>query len=109
MTIDKPEPPSTLKEAGRKFWIAVLKEFEIRDAHDLARLERACLFLDDEDQAMKAIESDGMFIRNRYGGLVEHPGTKIIQQSRIGFLRAVREIAIDLGSIPESRPPGLYK
>lgn len=97
------EPPDSLGEAGRDFWSRILSEFSLDEAHDLMRLEVACRWLDDEAAAMAAIERDGRFIRNRYGGLVEHPAAKTIQASRIGFLRAVRELGLDLQTENDER------
>jgi len=103
-----PRTPSDLGTEGKRFWKKVLSEFAIRDTHDLERLKMAGKCLDDLAEAEKRVKTDGMFAVNRYGKTVEHPGLKIIRDSRMLFLKTMRELCLDTQTPGESRPKGLY-
>jgi phage terminase small subunit len=102
-----PKPPKSLKSEGRAFWRKVLSEFDLQEAHDLERLSMAGKCLDDLSEAEKRVETDGMFTTNRYGSTVEHPGLRIIRDSRALFLKIIREACLDVTS-GDSRPPRRY-
>lgn len=103
-----PKAPAGLQGAGKKFWKQVLSEYELEEAHDLERLAMACKCLDDLAMAEKRVKADGMFVVNRYGSTVEHPGLKMIQSSRLLFVKIIRELALDIVPPAESRPPRQY-
>lgn len=101
-------PPKQLKERGKQFWLAVIKEFtELEGAHDLERLTIAANCLDEIEEAEELLKHAGLLVQDRWGGWKEHPAVKIIKNSQIIFLRAVRELGLDL-SITEPRPPRQY-
>jgi phage terminase small subunit len=95
------------KENGLQFWEKVLSEYELSEAHDLARLRMACSCLDDIKEAEKQITKDGRFITDRYGQIKEHTALKSIRDNRIIFCRIIRELALDI-NVPETRPPRQY-
>lgn len=100
--------PSGLKVNGRKFWKKVLSEYDLTDSHDLERLSMAAKCLDDLCEAEKRVKEDGMFTRNRYGSVVEHVGLKMIRDTRLLFLKTIRELSLDISTGPEARPPRQY-
>jgi len=102
------EAPADLGAAGKKFWQEVMSEYALEEAHDLARLSLAAASLDDIDLGERQIKIDGMYIFDRYGGLKEHPAAKAIRDNRILFCRIIRELALDIETPGESRPPRLY-
>lgn len=99
--------PKGLKVAGRKFWKKVLNEYELPDTHDLTRLEMAAKCLDELADAENRIKADGRFTVNRYGATVEHPGCKMVRDSRILFIKIIRELNLDIPA-PVARPPRNY-
>jgi P27 family predicted phage terminase small subunit len=101
------EPPEGLKEKGKEFWEKVLSEYELIETHDLERLAMACKCLDNLTAAEDRVNNDGMFIKNRYGNIVEHAGLKTIKDMRLLFVKIIRELGLDL-AVPESRPPRRY-
>jgi len=103
-----PKTPSGLNTAGKKFWKKVLSEFELSETHDLERLSMACRCLDDLKEIENRVETDGKFTLNRYGAVVEHPGCKMIRDTRLLFIKIIREMGLDLVVPEDSRPPRRY-
>ena len=100
--------PNGLKAAGKRFWKKVLSEYELTGAHDLERLSMAGKCLDDLAEAEKRVKDDGRFTNNRYGSVVEHPGVKMIRDTRLLFVKIVREMCLDIVEPGDSRPPRQY-
>ncbi len=103
-----PRPPGGLKKEGKEFWKRVLKEYEIREAHDLERLRMAGGCLDEIAEGQEVLKTTGRYIPDRYGGLRENPAAKAIRESKIIFCRIIRELGLDLEGAQESRPPRQY-
>ena len=102
-----PKPPKELKASGRKFWRKVLLEYDLQESHDLERLSMAAKCLDGLNEAENRVEADGMFVTNRYGNLVQHPGVKTIKDNRTLFVKIIREMCLDI-TAGDSRPPRRY-
>jgi len=68
----------------------------------------ACKCLDDLSEAEQRVRLDGMFQVNRYGNTTEHVGLKVIRDTRLLFVKIIRELGLDLDNRPETRPPKLY-
>ena len=100
--------PAGLQANGCKFWEKILGEYILEEAHDLERLSMACKCLDDIHQGEEQIKLDGMYVRDRYGQVKEHPAAKVIRDNRIIFCRIIRELALDIETPSESRPPRAY-
>lgn len=85
-----------------------MKEYDLSEAHDLARLSLACKCLDDLSVAEERVEKDGMFTENRYGNIVEHPAVKSIKDFRLLFVKIIRELSLDIVTPEDPRPPRQY-
>lgn len=103
-----PKAPNGLKAAGKKFWKKAHSERVFDEAHDLERLCMAAKCLDDLAEAEKRVKEDGMFTKNRYGNVIEHPGVKMIRDTRLLFVKIIRELALDIIDPGDSRPPRQY-
>ena len=106
--MEKILPPDSLEETGAKFWEKVLSEYDLIDTHDLERLSMASKCLDDLATIEARIKTDGMFTTNRYGATVEHPGVKMIRDTRMLFIKIIRELGLDIVTPGDSRPPRQY-
>jgi len=104
----KAKTPAGLQANGRRFWKIMSEYVVLEEAHDLERLSMACKCLDDIHQGEEQIKLDGMYVRDRYGGVKEHPAAKVIRDNRIIFCRIIRELALDIETPSESRPPRAY-
>lgn len=102
-----PRAPKGLDDIGKKFWKQVLSEYEFEETHDFERLAMAAKCLDDVSEVEEIVKTAGRFTENRYGGVVEHPGVKTIRDTRMLFIKIIRELNLDISG-PESRPPRKY-
>ena len=58
-------------------------------------------------QAREIVDRDGLTFTDRFGQPKARPEIAIERDSRIGFARLLRELALDVGGPEDSRPPGL--
>ena len=78
------------------------------EAHDVAILTTTCEALDRMRSAQAAITRDGEYVNGRFG-MKAHPGHAIERDSRIAFLRGVRELGLDLETPATPRPPSRWR
>lgn len=105
-----PKPPPHLARATAKWWRAVVQRYEM-DPHHLRLLQLACEAWDRCEQARKALTDHGMTYTDRFGQPRARPEVAIERDSRIGFTRLLRELALDVEA-PASvsaRPPALVE
>jgi len=102
-----PSPPAGLSAEARKLWSDVLEEFEL-PAHAAKTLHVACQTLDRLREAQAAIAADGIILDGRQGPR-PHPGIAIERDSRTAFLRAMREIGLDIAEPATLRPPTRFR
>ena len=88
--------PKNLNETGRRFWRAVLKEYEFEKAHDYELLAQMCECLDRIEQCREAMINDGLFQKDRYGRPIEHDACKVERAQKKLFLSIVRELGLTL-------------
>ena len=98
--------PDHLSDEAAAWWAEVLEAFEL-EPHHYAILERACEAMDRLRQAQAAIAADGITVEGRFGPKA-HPAISIERDNRTAFLRAVRELGLDLPG-PDSRPPSRWQ
>lgn len=103
----KPKPPAHLSAEAKRLWRSVCAEYDISDAHDMKRLQVVCECWDTICEARKVLKKEGMFYRDRYDNPRKHPAMAVLETARISFLRAVREMGLDVldGTFDTSRPP----
>lgn len=93
----KPPPaPEALGKAGKKFWKAVLGEYELSDQHHLRLLENAAMLLDRAAAAREIIATAGITTLNQRGEVKEHPAVNTERQSISLFRQCVRELGLDV-------------
>lgn len=102
-----PPAPAGLSAEARKLWSDVLAEFEL-PAHAAKVLHVACQTLDRLREAQKVIASDGIVIEGRQGPR-PHPAIAIERDSRTAYLRAMREIGLDIAEPAAIRPPTRWR
>lgn len=101
-----PAPPHLTAESTR-LWVQVTSKFEL-DQADVMRLQSCCEAFDRMQQARRRLKKDGSFIKDRFKQLKTHPAVAVERDARVGFLRALRELGMDVadGDPGEfARPP----
>ncbi|MDO8616859.1 MAG: P27 family phage terminase small subunit [Dehalococcoidia bacterium] len=98
--------PSHLSPASRRWWASVVDSYELEEHHRLL-LTAACQAWDHCQAARRVLATDGMTYTDRFGQPRARPEVGIERDSRIGFMRALKELGLDIvPSGPIGRPPG---
>jgi P27 family predicted phage terminase small subunit len=72
----------------------VVKDYDL-DPHHQRVLQVACESWDRMQQAQEVLREEGIITRGSRGQLQPHPATIVEKDSRIAFLRALRELNLD--------------
>ena len=103
--MEKLKVPTHLKPKTKKWWLSVLKEYEL-EAHHIKILTLAAEAWDRGQEARETIKREGTYYHDRFGCPKTHPAVAVERDSRISFARLLRELALDVeppGNTP--RPP----
>lgn len=100
-----PKAPAHLSRAARKWWSDIMAAYEIED-HAVAIVTAAAESWDRKEAARKVLAAEGMTVDCR-DGKKTHPCVGIERDSRLAFLRAVRELCLSAEDPDESRVAGL--
>ncbi len=95
----RPSAPRHLTPESRALFRSVVDRFELEPRHEtilLAALEAR----DRMTQAREAIERDGAYQPDRYGGSKAHPAIAVERDSRTAMLHAWRQLGLD--DLPEA-------
>ncbi|MCK1330650.1 hypothetical protein IVB57_20210 [Bradyrhizobium sp. CW9] len=93
--------PAHLQPATGKWWRSVTADFDL-DPHHVRLLTLAAEAWDRGQQAREVIDSDGMTYIDRFGSPKPRPEVAIERDSRVGFARLLRELALDGVDGPEA-------
>jgi phage terminase small subunit len=99
--------PPHLKPATRAWFDQICRTYELESQH-LRILQLAAEAWDTYEAARDAIVENGMtFINLKHGDVKPRPEIAIMQNSRIAFLRALRELNLDVAPPETPRPKPL--
>ena len=102
-----PLPPKHLAPASTAFWKRLCSEYSFTAA-ELATLQLACEAFDRTQAARAILAEQGIVTEDRFGAVRTHPCCAIERDSRIGFMRAMRELNLS-GDLPaEIRPAPIH-
>lgn len=105
MKSTRPRPPAHLEAATKKWFSQVASDYELQ-AHHTRLLTLACEAWDRGQQARQALADAGsLTYTDEHGSVRARPEIAIEKDSRIGFARLLRELALDVAPPPDSRPP----
>lgn len=96
--------PKHLRPETRAWFERTVADF-ILEEHHRRLLQLAAEAWDRGLQAREAIATHGLTFTDRFGGVRVRPEVQIERDSRIGFARLLRELALDVEEPGESRPP----
>lgn len=97
----KIKPPAHLQPATAAWWLSVTDDFDL-DPHHIRLLTLAAEAWDRGQQAREVIDRDGMTYLDRFGCPKPRPEVAIERDSRIGFARLLRELALEGVAAPEA-------
>jgi P27 family predicted phage terminase small subunit len=105
---DKPlKPPRHLKAATRRWWTAVVTDWQLEE-HHVRLLTAAAEAWDRYQMARDLIAREGLTVPTKAGGPRLHPAVRVETDSRLAFARLLRELDLDVTAPAESkRPPAL--
>jgi len=100
--IDRPcqAPPEHLSPASRDWWRAIAVRYELEPHHERT-LQAACEAWDRGQQARELVQREGLTSRGARGQIIPHPAVAVERDSRVSFLRALRELNLDAEQGPQ--------
>lgn len=109
MTVTRrgPAAPAHLSAEAKVVWRSTLSDYELESRH-LAILTVALEAFDRMREAQEAVRRDGAYVEGRFG-MKAHPGLAVERDCRTAFLRAQRELGLDLEAPATSRPPTRWR
>ena len=99
--------PGHLTAESKDIWASVLADYELEKRHEAVLLTALEAF-DRMREAQEAVRRDGAYIDGRFG-MKAHPALAIERDSRTAFLRAQRELGLDLEATAAARPPTRWR
>ena len=100
------KPPEHLSAEMKGWWRRITGEWTL-DVQHFHILQAACESWDRMTGARDLIRSEGAVITDRFGQRKAHPAIGIERDSRLAFVRCVRELSLTDDVMPESRPPAV--
>lgn len=102
---DLPPPPKHLRAETRAWWTRIVDEYDLPE-HALRILEAASDAWDRMQGARETLAAEGTTFTNRFGEPRVHPCVAIERDARLAFIRATRELCLDVAD-DGPRPPHL--
>jgi phage terminase small subunit len=96
-----PKPPAHLRRNTAKWFKSVVDEYDL-DPHHIRLLTLAAEAWDRGQQAREIIEVEGLTFTDRFDSPKPRPEVAIERDSRIGFARLIRELALDGVDAPDA-------
>jgi phage terminase small subunit len=98
--------PAHLAPATRRWFGAVVRDYVVEE-HHVRLLTTAAEAWDRGEQARTILDAKGLTYTDRFGQPRVRPEFGVERDSRIAFMRALRELALDISAPGESRPVGI--
>jgi P27 family predicted phage terminase small subunit len=101
-------PPKYLSVAARKWWRALMGEYQIEDAAGLLLLTTAMECFDRMKAAGAVLDEEGLTFTDRYGQARPHPAATVEANNRSQMLGAIKQLTLDLEPLRDrvGRPGG---
>jgi len=93
-----------LSASSKRWYREVVADYDLQ-SHHLRLLQVAAEAWDRLQQARAVIKKDGIVVADRYGSPKNHPALSTERDSRIAFVRAVRELDLEGEQLPDPRQP----
>jgi P27 family predicted phage terminase small subunit len=103
VTSTNPRAPGHLSEESRRFWAQVCRDYALQLPH-FRLLQVALEAWDRMNEARAILDRDGIVTFDRYEKPKAHPAVTIERDSRLAFIRALRELDLEGEPLPDPRP-----
>jgi P27 family predicted phage terminase small subunit len=99
--------PATLSEESSRMFKRYCQSWDFDD-HALNILAAACEAFDRMREAQRIIAAEGICITDRFGQKKQHPATLVERDSRAAYLRALKDLHLDVEPLNDGpgRPAG---
>jgi phage terminase small subunit len=105
MTKRQPSAPGHLRTPTRKWFESVVENYALEQHHERL-LQVAGEAWDRAQLAREALRRHGLVYQDRFGAPKQRPEVAIGRDAMVVFMRAVRELRLDVGQPAEDeRPP----
>ena len=94
----------TLKPATRRWANGIMKRFVLESHHRLLLLAASQAW-DRAQEAKALVDAQGAVILDRFSSPKEHPGCAVEARATLTFMKALRELGLDLERPEDPRPP----
>jgi P27 family predicted phage terminase small subunit len=98
--------PKHLRKETQKWFDSVIADFEL-DTSGVKLLTKCCEAFDRSEQAREILLKEGLTFLDSKGSPRSHPANAIERDSRIAFVRLLRDLDISDSTPGDGRPPGL--
>ena len=100
--------PNHLSAAARRWWRAIMGEYQIEDAAGLLLLTTALECFDRMKSAGAVLDQEGPTFTDRYGQARPHPAATVESTNRSQMLSAIKQLNLDLEPLRDrvGRPGG---
>jgi phage terminase small subunit len=97
--------PRHLSRSSKLLYRSICEEYELDgEPAALTTLSEGLTSLDRGIEARKTVETEGLTVVAGNGTIRAHPAVQIERDSRVAYLRAIRELALGV-DYAEARPP----
>jgi P27 family predicted phage terminase small subunit len=96
--------PKHLKPATRVWFDEIWRSFELESQH-VKILQLAAEAWDCYEAARNDISENGSTFKNKFGDVKPHPSVALMQNSRLAFLRVLRELNLDIAPPSDGARP----
>jgi P27 family predicted phage terminase small subunit len=96
--------PKHLRKETRAWVKGLLSDFDL-ESHHYKILVKAAEAHDRGEQAREVVAAEGIITRDRFGTAKAHPAVAIERDARVAFMRAVRELGLDVDVPDAPRAP----
>ena len=106
--MSKPTAPKGLAVPTATWWREVRDEYGLDDPAGLYLLETAARAWDRANEARKAIDKDGLRVKDRFGQWKAHPLCTVERDALATFRASLKDLNLDLEPLRDrpGRPPG---
>jgi P27 family predicted phage terminase small subunit len=98
------KPPPHLHSATRHWWRCVVDDYEL-EPHHVRLLTVAARAWDEADAAADLVRQEGLTVTQPSGAVRPHPAIRIANEARALFMRALRELDLDVDPPATARRP----